>query len=201
MRILPDQVGVSTLKAVSNRLWHLRANLMDDIVDQHGTVSSLAWFARNMPAYEKILADWGPIRTHFLTTTLSLINGCGYCAYGHAYAFQLHYFKNTDQLFPLSEHNMGELIGQDEATIVAGLTSARTEADLADEIPWLERTLAVEDSRAATDADEKRLLHLVNMFDWLNACGIAADTEPDEAHDPINKDTELRARYDEARAR
>ena len=38
------------------------------------------------------------------------------------------------------------------------------------------------------------------MFGFLNSCAIEASTKLDEAHDPINKDTELRARYDEARS-
>jgi len=200
MGVVPDRVGVTVLTSISSRLWDLRANLMDDIVDQHGTVRSVAWFARNMPRYERILVRFGPIRTHLVTTVLSLVNGCGYCSYGHAHAFQLHHFRQTGDVFPLSEQDLLDLIGSDREAILAAVGAALEEAGLAEEIPWLDRAFELVDGSEPDGQADEDLLHLAAMFDWLNACGIAAETEPDGAHDPINKDTELRARYAEARA-
>jgi len=201
MGVVPDRVGVTALTSISSRLWDLRANLMEDIVEQHGTVRSVAWFARNMPRYERILVRFGPIRTHLVTTALSLVNRCGYCSYGHAHAFQLHHFQRSGEVFPLSEQDLLDRIGSDRNTILADVGAALDQAGLADEIPWLDRTFELLDGTGEPDgqADED-LLHLAAMFDWLNACGIAAETEPDGAHEPINKDTELRARYAAARA-
>lgn len=221
MTSVPDRVATRVLTGVSSKLWDLRANLMEDIVEQHGPVRSVGWFAKNMPAYEKILANWGPLRTHLVATALSLVNGCRYCAYGHAYAFQLHYFEQRQQLYSLSEQEMIDLVdedldivlteadpGSDEATgarlsreqaVAQILYDSMTESDISDEIPIIERALELRETRSPDGEDDERLLHLVDMFAFLNSCGIKASTTPDGDHDPINKNSELRDRYDQAR--
>ncbi len=210
MTSLPDRAAKKILTGVSSKLWDLEANLMEDIVEQHGPIRSVSWFARNMPTYEKILKDWGPIRTHFLATALSVVNGCAYCSYGHAYAFQLHYFQQNDRLFPLSEQEMLELIGEGETrnpseeelrqtTAQQTLAQSLVEADLADEVDYMDRAFELRETRSPANDDDKRLLHLADMFAWLNSCGIKGGTTPDGAHDPINKDRELQQRYRLAR--
>lgn len=195
-----DKAATRILETVSGSLWDLKANLMSDIVDQHGAGRSLAWFAANMPKYEKILKVWGPLRTHYLASAISIINGCGYCTYGHAYAFNLHFFEQRNELFPLSEEDLrdAKALGAQEAEAL--LAGALVDGDMADEVEWLTRTVGIMESRTASDADDERLLHLVEMFAWLNSCGVKGDTEPDEAHDPINKNGDLRRRYHEARS-
>lgn len=173
---------------------------MADIVDQHGPLRSLGWFASNMPTYEKILKAWGPLRTHYLAVVISATNGCGYCSYGHAYAFSLHYFKERGLVFPLSEEQMRAASGLGKAEATALFRQALVDGALEAEMSWVDRTLVVAESRHARGQDEKWMLHLVEMFAWLNACGIAADTTPDAAHDPINKDVALQERYAVARA-
>lgn len=203
IEIIGDRMATKALEGISDKLWNLRARLMTDIVDQHGAGKSLGWFARNMPSYERILKAWGPLRTHYLAIAVSATNGCAYCTYGHAYAFVLHHFEQTGELFPLSEHELRDLDGAGD--VAQQLEHALFEADMAGEVPWLQRILAMQaaiqrDEKPATATkDDKRLAHLVEMFGFLNACGIAGNTEPDEAHDPINKNTDLRQRYDAAR--
>jgi len=200
-------VATRVLESVSNRMWNLKARLMADIVEQHGPSQSLKWFAANMPTYEKILKTWGPLRTHYLAVTVSAINGCGYCTYGHALAFELHYFDRTGKLFPLSEFEMRDLSALPEGEVLQCLIGALRDASMGEEAPWVERIAAVHAASKAGgsaavavpgDRDTQWLRHLVEMFGWLNACGIEAETEPDAAHDPINKNTDLRRRYDEA---
>ncbi len=204
-----DKAAIKTLQAVSGGLWNLKANLMVDIVDQHGPARSLGWFATNMPKYERILKRWGPLRTHYLASVISALNGCGYCTYGHAYAFNLHFFDRQGRVFPLDEDQMMNAGSLDRHSIVSLFQSALNAGGMSEEIPWVERTIELYDSRVANtahaeaddagEADDKAIFHLVDMFAWLNACGIQGGTEPDEAHDPINKNTELRTRYETAR--
>ncbi len=203
---LPDRMATRVLTGVSSKLWDLRANLMEDIVDQHGPVRSVTWFAKNMPAYEKILAEWGPLRTHFLATALSVVNGCGYCAYGHAYAFELHFFEQRKELFSLSEHEILDLIQADAGSEEArqnlakrALVEALMASGLPDEVPPMERAFELRETRQPENDDDKRLLHLVDMFAFLNSCGIEGGATPDGAHDPINKNRELQVEYAEAR--
>ena len=89
---LTDRAGQVTLEQIGKKLWGFKPALMHDIVAQHGALRSVGWFARNMPRYERILAEWGPIRTHLVASVASALNGCPYCTYGHAYAMELHYF-------------------------------------------------------------------------------------------------------------
>jgi len=209
MRLVPDSLGVNTLKGVSDRVWGVRANVMDDVVAAYGTVRSMWWFGRSMSRYDKIRAEWGPLRTNLVVTTLALIRGCRYHTVSHGSAFQLHYFQLAAEswpdepeqwLFPLTDDDLLALLGADADTIVSVLDHALTEAGLPDEVPWLHRLLEVRASGKAANADDKRLRHLIRMFDRLIVVAKAATTEPDEAHDPINRDRDLRRRYDEARA-
>jgi hypothetical protein len=43
--------------------------------------------------------------------------------------------------------------------------------------------------------DDHKIAHLLEMFSFLNSCGIKGKTNADQAHDPINKDAALRQEY------
>ncbi|MFK8079016.1 MAG: hypothetical protein AB8B97_01915 [Granulosicoccus sp.] len=200
---LPQNISVRILESIGTHLWGFKPNMMRYFVREYGPVKSVMWFLKNMPEYERILKTWGPIRTHLMSTAISTLNGCSYCTYGHAYAFQLQFFKKTDQLFPLDEHALIKLHGKPEKEVFDRLASALEKAQLSEEVPWLNRLSTVrsmspsercaEASRG--NADDKRLLHLLSMFSVLNACGLKHHVSLDEAHDPINQDKPLRARY------
>ncbi len=202
----PSKLAKTILETVSRSMWSLKANLMSDIVEQHGARESLKWFAANMPTYEKILKSWGPLRTHLLAVAISASNGCRYCTYGHAYAYQLHWFEQFDELFPLDEHEMTELGQLDQDGVIASLDAAllQTGGRRADEDRyWLARLVSIldEPGLATSEQGDVWIAHLIEMFGFLNSCGIEANTVPDEAHDPINKDVGLRSRYEERRGR
>lgn len=58
------------------------------------------------------------------------------------------------------------------------------------------------ENRALADpngANALKLLHLVTMFEYLNVCGREACPALDGAHSPINKDIELKQRYEDLR--
>lgn len=185
-----SRVAVRLLHALGQRLWGFKPRLMGALVQQNGALRTLAWFARNMPRYERTRRELGPQRTHLLATAISLEGGCAYCAYGHAHAMELLHLRDHGELFPLSVAEILELRGQDRAVISARLGEALRQAGLADDVPWLTRLYA---ARSGGDGDP-RLAHLASMFAVLNACGVACDVAPDEAHDPVNKDTELKER-------
>lgn len=196
-----DRLAVLVLEAIPRHLWGFRPRLMPVIVQRLGGVRAVGWFLWNMPRYERTRTTFGAVRTHLLSSTISLINGCRYCTFGHAYALQLIYLRERDQLFPLDEHEITGLHGLERAQLRAQLVSTLRLAGLADEVPWVERlfALAAEERRAA-DRDDARIAHLVRMFGVLNTCGIAGSVQPDQAHDPVNKDAALKARYQRLRA-
>ncbi len=197
---LVGKAGTAALEQVGQTLWGFKPNLMSDIVDQHGAVTSVSWFARNMPGYERILKQWGPVRTHLVASITSAMTGCPYCTYGHAYALELHYFKERGELMSVDEREIESWCGQDEAAVVDQFRRLLVDSDLSDELGILDRVVELRLGQPATESvDDTNISHLLKMFEFLNSCGITARTESDAAHDPINKDAELRDRYAQQR--
>jgi hypothetical protein len=197
---LLQRIAARIIRGKAAREWGVPPNLMNEIVMRLGGFGALRWFARNLPRYEDTLKHWGPLRTHLVCIEASLANGCAYCTHAHAYAFELAYFQQRNSLFPLDEHEITQLRNGSDEERHATLKAALQQATLADEIPVLDHVwrLKSENGVAATD-EERRMKHLLEMFDVLNYCAIDSRTELDEAHDPINKDEALKLRYAEAR--
>ncbi|MDQ3577354.1 MAG: hypothetical protein M3443_07070 [Actinomycetota bacterium] len=197
-----ERGATAVLEGIGNRLWGFPPKLMAPIVRQLGPLRALRWFLWNMPRYERTLKAFGGLRTHLLSTTISVINGCPYCTFGHAYAFQLVHLRERGYLFPLDEHAIGQLRGSAPAVIRDHLVDALQRVNLHGEVPWLDRTIALtlgaEPRR--DEPDDARLAHLVRMFGVLNSVGIASQTAPDEAHDPVNRNRPLKQLYAGLRA-
>jgi len=200
--ILSQRIAVNILEFIGSHLWGFKPNMMRHFVLEYGSLKSVVWFVKHMPKYEKILKKWGPVRTHLVSTVLSTLRGCKYCTYGHAYALQLQYFKQTNKLFPLDESALIELHALPEEDVFRRIAAALSEAGLDSEMELLDRIGPLRDkvSTAQQNQNDEYLLHLMSMFSVLNACGIKRQVVPDEAHDPINKDKPLRERYAVARA-
>ncbi len=178
--------------------------LMAPAVRQLGPLRALRWFAWNMPLYLRTLTVFGGLRTHLVGAAISLINGCPYCIYGEAYAFQLIHLRDRGFLFPLDEHAMGQLCGQSPAVIRNCLVDALQQAGLHGEVPVLDRTIALAagDDRRPTEPDDVRLAHLVGMLGVLNSVGVTYQVRKasGEALDPVNKEGPLKRRYARLRA-
>lgn len=199
---LAQRIAVKILEFIGTHLWGFKPNMMRHFVLEYGAFKSVVWFVKHMPKYEKILKKWGPIRTHLVSTVLSTLQGCAYCTYGHAYALQLHYFKQTNRLFPLDESALIELHGLPEEDIFKRLGDALTDAGLPDEIEVLNKIAAFREQipTGRISKEDEYMLHLMTMFSTLNYCGIKRQVAPDEAHDPINRDVQLRESYAAKRA-
>ena len=198
-------ISTRLLEKLGQHPWGFKPRLMASFVAQYGPFPALAWFVRNMPEYERILKTQGPIRTHLVSTTASLINGCPYRTFGHAYALPLHYLKDTGKLFPLSDDEILALQLLPEEMILEKLELALDKAGLFEEIAIIKRTgdLITDEADISKSADQHKqdqyIRHLIRMFSKLNACGIRGNVEPDEAHDPINKDKQLIMQYRQLR--
>jgi hypothetical protein len=153
-----------------------------------------------MPRYERTLRALGPLRTHLACTLISLCNGCRYCAFGHLYAVELVYLDQHGTLFPLDARSVPEWIGLRPTELRKRMVAVLQQAGLHSEVRCVDTTLAMASgAQRPVDAQEARIAHLVSMFRVLNDVGIAHSVEPDEAHDPLNKDTELKTRHHELR--
>ncbi|HEY1969457.1 MAG TPA: hypothetical protein VGH89_16005 [Pseudonocardia sp.] len=188
---------VALLGGITRRHWGFAAHLMPPLVEQLGPVRALSWFAWNLPRYQRTLARFGPVRTHLLATAISLLNDCEYGSQGHGYALQLAYLRDHGELFPLDQHQLGELCGRPPALVRHRLLDAAQRAGLHSDAPWLDRAieLATTPDPRPVERNELRVAHLVRMFSLLNAAATADNTALDEAHDPVNKDSALKCRY------
>jgi hypothetical protein len=194
------RIAQNLLEMVGQGLWGFKPNLMQHIVEQHGAISSLSWFVKNMPKYEKILKQWGAIRTHLLASEISVLNGCPYCTYGHVYALQLHYFKANGRLMPADENEVMSWHTASEDDAIERFRQLIHSSELMSELPILERMLLLRQGvEPPTSEDDLKIAHFLQMFGFLNRCGIKGKTGHDQAHDPINKDISLRNEYSRLR--
>jgi hypothetical protein len=196
-----DRLAVRLLERLGRQLWGFPPRLMAPIVDDLGALGALAWFVRNMPRYERTLRVLGPLRTHLACVVVSLFNGCRYCSYGHAYAVELIHLQERGTLFPVDAATMSGWTGLEPAELRQRFVEVLQQADRHGEVLWVDRTLALAGgAQRPVDAQEARVAHLVAMFGVLNAVGKAHDVEPDQAHDPRNKDAALTAHHRELRS-
>lgn len=191
-----ERFAVAVLEGIGRRLWGFPPRLMPFVVEQLGPVRALGWFIANMPRYERTLRLLGPLRTHLACMTISLVNGCRYCAFGHAYALELIYLRERDRLFPLDATTLGGWGDLAPRELRDRLGGVLAQAGLHVELFWVDRTLALATgAQLPIDGPEVRIAHLVRMFGVLNAVGIAGQVASDEAHDPANKDIGLKTRH------
>ncbi len=184
------------LENIGYQLWSFKPNLMKEIVNQHGGLKALKWFGSNMPKYEKILKEMGPITTHLLAVEISAINGCPYCTFGHAYAFQLHFFKDYKTLFHIDEYEMMSYCQLNTKATITRIRQMLNNGKLFDQLPYFEKMLEMLNHNTNPMAKEEQYIqHLIQMFGYLNTCGIEGKTPHDEAHDPINKNEDLKKVY------
>lgn len=196
----PLERGVTAmLEGAGNQMWGFTPRLMAPAVRQLGPLGALRWFAANMPRYLLTLRAYGGLRTHLIGAVISLLNGCPYCTHGEAYAFQLIYLRERGRLFPLDEHELGQLCGQPSAFVRRRLVEALELAGLQSEVPVLDRVieLTVGPDQRPSEPEEIRLAHLVRMLSRMNAIGMSnrMPKAPGEAMDPVNKDGAPKLRY------
>lgn len=199
-RSLATRLASWLLLRMARTLWGLPVALMPVIVDQLGPLGALRWMAKNLPGYERMLKDMGPLRGHLASTFVSMLNGCYYCAFAHARAFQLHHYRARDTLFPLDEHQLVDLVALPDSEALGRLEEAFQAAQMPEELRLYRRLLDLKYHGATpSTAEDAHLMHAIRMFEVLNFCGISRAVPLDGAHDPINKDAGLKLRYAQAR--
>jgi hypothetical protein len=195
-----DSLAVRVLQQFARRRWGFPPSIMEPLVQQLGPVRAVRWVRRADYRYDRALRALGPLRTHLACVTISLLNGCRYCAYGHAYALELHHLDLHGRLFPEPAATVAGWAGLSRNEVRSRLRDALMQADLHVELIWVDRALDLADGGQPIDDQETRMAHLVGVFETLNAVGIAGQPELDEAHDPLNRDTRLKARLAALRA-
>jgi alkylhydroperoxidase family enzyme len=197
----PERLVTGLLETMCRAMWGFTPKMVRHIVRRLGPVGAPVWFAANMPRYLWTMQVLGPLRTHLAAVAISLHNSCTYCAYGHAYALELIYLRDHGRLFPVDAHTLAGWRGLPPRELGSRLHRALQEAGLHVEALWVDRTLAL--ATGATrpvDRDEARLAHMVRMIGRINRIAVEAGVvEPDEAQNPVNKDSALKARHAQLR--
>jgi len=179
-------------------MWGFIPDVVPEIVTSMGTRRAVGWFMANFPRYLVTLYVLGPVRTHLACLTISLYNGCSYCAYGRAHALELLYLRDRGRLFPVDACTLSSWRDLPHRELSLRLRGVLEEAALHAEVIWVESTLAlVAGETDPIDATEFRIEHLCRMVGTMNRIAIAAGSQPDQAHDAINKDVALKARLAE----
>jgi AhpD family alkylhydroperoxidase len=189
-----DRTAVRLLQQLGRRRWGFPPAITGPLVAHLGPVRALGWTLRATRRYDRAVRALGPLRTHLACVAISLVNGCRYCAHGHAYALELHHLDQHDRLFPEPAATVAGWAGLPRNEVRSRLRDALMRADLHVEQIWVDRALDLADGGQPIDERETRMAHLVGVLDTLNEVGIAAHPPLDEAHDPLNKDTRLKTR-------
>jgi hypothetical protein len=186
----------SVVQACCRQLWGFSPAVIAGVVQDKGPLRSLLWFIANMPRYLTTMRVLGPVRTHLACATISLNNGCAYCAFGQAYALELIYLRDTGQLFPLDVSTLSDWLDLEPRQLGARLREVLREAGLHSELVWVDLTLAfAAGEQQPIDDAEVRLAHLVRMISEMNRIADATGAVPDGAQDAVNKDVGLKARH------
>jgi hypothetical protein len=179
-------------------MWGFTPDVVPAIVATMGTRRAVGWFMANFPRYLVTLYVLGPIRTHLACLTISLFNGCTYCAYGRAHALELIYLRDRGRLFPVDACTLSSWRDLSPRELSVRLRHVLEQAALHAEVIWVDSTLAlVAGETVPIDATESRIEHLCRMVSTMNRIAIASGAQPDQAHDAVNKDVALKARLAE----
>lgn len=179
-------------------MWGFMPDVMPAMVESMGTRRAAIWFAANFPRYLVTLYVLGPVRTHLACLTISLFNGCTYCAYGRAHALELLYLRDRGRLFPVDACTLSSWRDLPRRELERRLRRVLEGAALHAEVIWVESTLSlIAGETDPIDATEARIEHLCRMVSTMNRIAIEAGAQPDQAHDAINKDVALKARLAE----
>jgi len=186
----------SAVQACCRQLWGFSPAVIAGVVQDKGPLRALLWFTANMPRYLTTMRVLGPVRTHLACATISLNNGCTYCAFGQAYALELIYLRNTGRLFPLDVRTLSDWLDLEPRLLGVRLREVLREAGLHSELVWVDLTLAfAAGDQQPIDDDEVRLTHLVRMISEMNRIADATGAAPDGAQNPVNKYIGLKARH------
>jgi hypothetical protein len=188
------------LEALCRAMWGFAPRMIPHVVRRLGPGRSMLWFAANMPRLLWTMHVLGHMRTHLAVVTISLHNGCTYCAYGHAFALELIYLRDRGHLFPVAARTIASWQDVERRELARRLRNVLQEAGLHAETLGVDRALALVDGAGPADADEARIAHLVGMIGRMNRIAVESGVEPDEAQNPINKDVVLKRRYAQLRA-
>ena len=192
----PGRLVTGLVQGFCRQMWGFSPAVIAGVVQDKGPVGSMLWFLANMPRYLMTLRVLGPVRTHLACATISLNNGCAYCAFGQAYALELIYLRNTGRLFPLDVRLLSDWLDLEPRLLGARLRSVLREAGLHSELVWVDLTLAfAAGEQQPIDDAEVRLAHLVRMIGEMNRIADATGAQPDGAQDAVNKDLALKARH------
>lgn len=197
---LVERAVLSATGVVGDLFMGYTVGFAEELVRQHGLGGLVKFSRATLGVLEDLIRALGESDAHLLSAFASFWNGCEYCTYGHVLAHNLHWYHETQRLFPLDEQDVTALMRRSDDEVAAELRRLLAQPEHASKLARLEALARVRAGEVAQPptAEQQLMLRCLAMYDWVNECSIVADA-PSPPLGPIAKDKDLRRRYDEAR--
>lgn len=170
----------------------------EELIRQHGIAGFFRWAAQTEKATNELIATFGETRFHLIACFGSLWNGCDYCAYGHMLALNLCIYRDTQQLFPIDETEVIQILRMRDSEVLTFLDErlGQSHPDFA-KLVRRQHDLRVADG--PMQGEDAMLMKSIALYEWINECSITVDA-PSPPLGPVAKESALRTRYEAARA-
>lgn len=197
---LPQRVFLRMLQGMLRLTYGSEIAFAEELVGYHGIFGYIAYARATYPIWFQ-LADFFTERdANLVASFASFWNGCDYCAYGHLYAYNLMYFQETGQLFPVDEQEVLELLSLRDTQIIETLKGRLAAPEHARAREFLERQYELKLGKAvATTKTDEMLNKSLAYYDWVNECSIMSDA-PAPPLGTVGRNKALMKRYAEARS-
>ncbi|GEM_PF-752346 len=170
----------------------------EEIMRQHGVTGFFKFARATSQGYADLEKKFGNELAHLLAAFSSFFNGCDYCAWGHLYATNLIYFDRTDQLYPIDETEVRDLMMMRDREVLAEL-ERRLGTVAPEHFRLLKRQQEVRFAEGPSNGEEDRLLvRSIALYEWVNECSIVSES-PAPPLDVVAKKHDLIARYNARR--
>lgn len=176
--------------------------LYDMLIERYGLLGLMKWGARVDANVAASSAALGEAATQFHMALAGMFYGCTFCSRGHLYAANLYYFRDTGQLFPISEHDIVPLMDKRDSEIIAYLDEVLAASpEVSEFVVNAKRQLALAHDEVEPETDvDGHLAALNGSWDWITYCTVPVGyVEEVTPQAKIARDKALIARYQAAR--
>ncbi len=194
-----ERTFVACMQMLSEMTQGHTVGFLEELVHQHGISGFFKWAEGTNRCWTVLAERYGERDAHLLAWYASMGNGCQYCAQGHLFAHNLHFFQDRGGLYPLAEDEVGAMMTRPDGALLEELRQRLSAPEHATGLRLVERLHALRSGGpVAADAEDPYLRQALGLYEWVNECSIVATAEAPPLG-PIARQKVLRTRYAQAR--